>query len=887
MRHIAARWFTLIAVMFALSFVAGSAFAQDDDPPNRAARLSYASGSVSFEPAGTDDWVDAVINRPLTSGDKLWADQDGRAELRMDSYALRLGPQTGFSFLNLDDNVVQVRLTEGSLNIRVRRLDENQTLEIDTPNLAFNVLRPGSYRIDVNENGDATLVTVREGQGEVTGGGSAYPIRAGDSVNFSGVDQLNADVEGIGDGDDFDQWSNSRDQRWEHSTSARYVSDDAVGYEDLDENGQWDSDPEYGTVWYPRSVAADWAPYRYGHWVWVSPWGWTWVDDASWGFAPFHYGRWVVARGRWCWVPSPPRPAYVTREYVRPVYAPALVAWVGGPRFGVGVAVGGAAAGVAWFPLGPRDVYTPSYHVSQRYVERVNVSNTRIVNRTQVTNVYNTVYVNKTVNVTNITYQNQRANNSVTATSQASFTTAQPVGRNQVRVDARQMAAAPVTPLASVAPQQRSFAGAGGAAKAHPPANFASRNVVAKTAPPPAPVPVAQQMKAVQANGGRPVAAAQVRANQPEPARANVKVAAPAKVAALPPKGNSVNRPGQPVRPAQANQQNQPATAQPNANRPANVNPNPPNANANRPNPGQPNASSPNAGNPNQPNPGRPNPNAPNANANRPNPDQPNANPANANRPNTPSAENPNRPAPNQPNANPNAPNANRPNAENPNRPNPNPPAANPPNANRPNANPNTPSAENPNRPAPNQPNANPNAPNANRPNAANPNRPNPNPPAANAPNANRPNANPNTPNAENPNRPKPNRPPTATPNNPNANPPVDNRPATNDRPPAARQNTEPQTQQRQQQQERQNAEQQRAQQQQRLEQQRADVEKRQDVQRQQQQQQQKEAAKPQPKEQQPPREAAKPQPKEQQPPPKKDNKDNKEKDKKDRPPSR
>jgi hypothetical protein len=784
MRHIAARWFTLIAAMFALSFVAGSAFAQDDDPPNRAARLSYASGSVSFEPAGTDEWVDAIVNRPLTTGDKLWADQDGRVEVRIDSYALRLGPQTGFSFLNLDDNVVQVRLTEGSLNIRVRRFDENQTLEIDTPNLAFNVLRPGSYRIDVNENGDATLVTVRDGQGEVTGGGSAYPIRAGDSVNFSGVDELNADVEGIGGGDDFDQWSESRDHRWEHSTSAQYVSDDAVGYEDLDENGQWNSDPDYGTVWYPRNVAADWAPYRYGHWVWVSPWGWTWVDDASWGFAPFHYGRWVVARGRWGWVPSPPRPAYVTREYVRPVYAPALVAWVGG-----GAAVG---VGVAWFPLGPRDVYTPSYHVSERYVERVNVSNTRIVNRTQVTNVYNTVYVNKTVNVTNITYQNQRANNSVTATSQASFTTAQPVGRNQVRVDARQMAAAPVTPLASVAPQQRSFAGAGGAAKAHPPANFASRNVVAKTAPPPAPVPVAQQMKAVQANGGRPVAAAQVRANQPEPARANVKVAAPAKVAALPPKGNSVNRPGQPVRPAQANQQNQPATAQPNANRPANVNPN-----------------TPNAGNPNVPN------------------------------------------------------------------------------------------AENPNRPAPNQPNANPNAPNANRPNAENPNRPAPNPPAANPPNANRPNANPNTPNAGNPNRPNPNRPPTATPNNPNAS-----NPAPNERPPAARQNSEPQTQQRQQQQadelrqqqqqqqqqERQNAERQRTQQQQKPVQQRADDQKRQDVQRQQQQQ-QKEAAKPQPKEQQPPtRAAAKPQPKEQQQPPKKDNKDskdNKDKDKKDRPPSR
>ncbi len=826
MRHIAARWFTLLLTMFALSFLANTTLAaDDDDPPARAARLSYASGSVSFEPAGTDEWV-----------------EDGRVEVRIDSYALRLGPQTGFSFLNLDDNVVQVRLTEGSLNVRVRRLDENQTLEIDTPNLAFNILRVGSYRIDVNENGDATLVTVREGQGEVTGGGSAYPVHAGDSVNFSGVDQLSADVEGIGEGDDFDQWSNSRDQRWEHSSSARYVSDDAVGYEDLDENGQWDSDPEYGTVWYPRTVAADWAPYRYGHWVWVSPWGWTWVDDAAWGFAPFHYGRWVVARGRWCWVPSPPRPAYVTREYVRPVYAPALVAWVGG----------GVAVGVAWFPLGPRDVYAPSYHVSERYVERVNVSNTRIVNRTQITNVYNNVYVNKTtVNVTNITYQNQRANNAVTATSQASFTTAQPVGRNQVRVDARQVAAAPVSPTTVIAPQPRSFAGAAAPAKVRPPATLASRNVVAKTAPPPPPAPVAQQVKAVEANGGRPVAVTQIRANQPEAARENVRVAAPAKTAALPPKGNSVNRPGQPGRPAQnqsnarAAQPNQPANAQPNANRPANVNPNQPNAN--QPNANRPNSNAANAENPNRP---------PNANPNRPsNANQPNPNQPNANRPN-PNAENPNR-SPNANQPNPNQPNANRPN----------------PNAERP---------ENPNRP-PNANQPNPNQPNANRPNpnAENPNRsPNANQPNPNQPNANRPNPNAT---AENPNRANPNRPPNANPNadNPNANRPAENRPATNERPPAARPNAEPPAQQRQQQQEQQNVERQRAQQQQQPQQQKAEQQKRQDVQRQQpekqQQSPQKEVQRPQPKEQ----------PKEQQKPPaKKDDKDNKD-NRKDRPPSR
>lgn len=600
MKKNAITWPTLFAAICALFFLATPqpAAARDDDPPARAARLSYASGAVSFEPAGADDWVDAVVNRPMTTGDKLWTDRGARAEVRIDSYAVRLGPQTGFSFLNLDDNTVQIRLTEGSLNVRVRRLDEDQTVEVDTPNLAFNVLRPGSYRIDVNENGDTSVVSVRDGQGEVTGGGSAYPIHAGDTVTFSGTDQLSVDVESYAGDDDFDRWNAERDRRWNRSTAPRYVSDDVVGYEDLDDYGGWRPVPEYGTVWFPHTTVLGWAPYRYGHWVWISPWGWTWVDDAPWGFAPFHYGRWVVVGGVWGWVPCPPRPAIVTVGYVRPVYAPALVAWVGGPHFGVGVSVGGVAAGIAWFPLGPRDVYCPSYHVSPRYVERVNVSNTVIVNRTQVTNVYNNVYVNKTTNVTNITYQNQTVNNAVTATSQASFTSAQPVGRNQIRVDAREVAAAPVAPMTpTVAPQQRSFLGASAEARLRPPSNVIARPVVAKTPPPPAPIPAARQVQAVQANGGRPLAVSQIRQVQPENARPNVRVAPPAQQAMLPPQGQRTNnragQPGQPPvqtqqnqqsngRPATANQPNQQAL-QPNTNRPANANANNPNqGNANQ-----------------------------------------------------------------------------------------------------------------------------------------------------------------------------------------------------------------------------------------------------------------------------------------------------------------
>jgi hypothetical protein len=506
--------------------------------------------------------------------------------LNIGSAVIRLSSNTGFSFLNLDDRTTQIRITEGTLNIRVRRLDDDETFEIDTPNLAFTVLRTGSYRINVNEGGDTTIVEVRDGQGEVTGGGSAYTVHPREAGTFTGTDQIDADIQRLGDDeDDFDSWCYERDRHTDHSTSGRYVSSDVIGYDELDDYGGWRPVPEYGTVWFPHVTVVGWAPYRYGHWVWISPWGWTWVDDQPWGFAPFHYGRWVVVGGVWGWVPCPPRPvAVVGVAYVRPVYAPALVAWVGGPHFSVGVGIGGGGGvGVAWFPLGPRDVYCPSYHVSERYVQNVNISNTRVINQTNITNVYNNVYVNKTVNVTNVTYQNQGAPNAVTATSHQVFTSAQPVGRNMVRVDAREVASAPVAPLTpAVAPQQHSVMGAGTAVSARPPAASFGRAVVAKTAPPPPPVSFVRQQQTIQANGGRPPAVSQIRQVQTDNAqqsRTNIKMAPP--VLPGPARGMQGNRPGDkmPNVPANTpgNQGNPPA----NNNRPIN-NSTPPNV-GNRP----------------------------------------------------------------------------------------------------------------------------------------------------------------------------------------------------------------------------------------------------------------------------------------------------------------
>jgi hypothetical protein len=735
---------------------------QQDDPPSRVARLGYMEGSVSFQPAGEPDWVQAVANRPMTTGDKLWADKDSRAELQLGSAVIRLNANTGFSFLNLDDNTVQIQLTSGSVNLRVRRLDRNDVYEIDTPNLAFTLSQPGSYRVEASEDGTYSVVSIREGGGEATGNGQTYTLHAGQRGTFDGTDSLNAEVIDIGGRDQFDNWTNDRDRRYDGARSAQYVSHDVVGYEDLDDNGDWRDDSNYGHVWFPNRVAAGWAPYHEGHWDWIPPWGYTWVDDSSWGYAPFHYGRWVTVGGRWGWVAGP--------VAVRAVYAPALVVFIGGG--GVGVGFGG---NVGWFPLGPREVYVPSYHVSREYVNRVNISNTT-VNNVQITNVYNTTIINKNTNITNVTYANRNVQGAVTAVPQRAFASAQPVGRAAVTMNERQIAGASLSARVAVAPTRESVLGAKFATAnrvSAPPAAVMNRQVIAKRTPPPPPVPFAKQQQALEAHPGQPLARSEVRNLRPAAAEAPhpmVKQAPPGKPATAnigrpgnqPGNQPNAGRPGQPVAPSANQPGNRPGNQQAPNERPGAVVPaqpnRPPAAQPNQPTPPQPNnrpgTNRPPAAEPSQP--------APN---NRPDTNRAVTPPTN-NRPNQPNSQ----PAPNRPT---------QPPVKNDRLPTDRPPAAQP------------------NQPTPSQPN---NRPGTNRPPAAEPSQPAPN----NRPDTNRAvtpptNNRPNQPNNQPaPNRPDPNRdqpaprpaPPPPSERLPQRTPPAETRPA----PPPQRQQPKAQT---------------------------------------------------------------------------------------------
>ena len=252
----------------------------------------------------------------------------------------------------------------GSVALRVRSREVATEIELVTAEARLLPQRAGLYRVDRDD--DTTLAGSWRGELRV-GDAEGLPVGAGQRVELvrdgrSSTGALRRTWSAM-PRDGFAEWVNGEDQREERFAATRFVSPEMTGAEELDRHGRWEQHPEFGALWVPTTVVAEWAPYRYGRWAWVSPWGWTWVDDAPWGFAPFHYGRWVSWQGRWGWVPG----AYVQR----PVYAPALVAWVGsGGGFGVTVRIGGPTVG--WVPLAPREVYRPQYRSSPVYVERVN-----------------------------------------------------------------------------------------------------------------------------------------------------------------------------------------------------------------------------------------------------------------------------------------------------------------------------------------------------------------------------------------------------------------------------------------------------------------------------------------------------------------------------------
>jgi hypothetical protein len=491
---------------------------EQGDPPNRVVRLNYAQGPVSRQPAGLDDWAPASVNLPLATGDSLWVGPGAVAELHAGATDLRLAQGTGLDVLRLDSRALQLGLPRGTMELRLLPGRDMDSVEVDTPTGAVLLDHPGTYRVDVDPGAAADQVTVRSGQAEVTAAGTTVPVNPGNTLDLSGGDQPSYDVGEARTPDPFDQWCAVRERREDASESAVYVGRDMTGYEDLDGHGEWKMDKTYGTVWAPR-VAADWAPYRDGRWAWSEPYGWTWVDAAPWGFAPSHYGRWAQTDHAWVWVPHAEG-----MRMTKPVYAPALVAFVGGPGLH-GAAPAGA--GVAWFPLGPREPYLPAYAASRAYVQALNAGS-----------------LAPGVSPFNASagHVNQGA---VTLVPQSVFLGSGPVAAAALAVHGPAMAQGlRLGSAPALVPRRESVLAAlpGSAPASRPPVAFQARPLMVRDRLPLAAVPFEARQQALAAGHGRPLAAPAVNGlRQRDPAAR----AFPARLATVPGSGGNM-RPARP-----------------------------------------------------------------------------------------------------------------------------------------------------------------------------------------------------------------------------------------------------------------------------------------------------------------------------------------------------
>lgn len=408
--RLAAKAVTCLALL--VMVLAGNLARAQDDPPGRVGRVADLNGEVLWWDGEAGQWTPAQRNRPLTQGDRLSTAADGRAEVRIGSTVLRLSNDTELEVLRLDDERMAFQLHSGNLALRVRSREVADEIELVTDEARLLPQRAGLYRLDRLD--DTTWAGAWRGslrvvdeRGQLIGERQRLQLELNQRGSHSELQQTWSAMPDDG----FTAWVMAEDNREERFASSTYVSPEMTGAEDLDRYGRWEQHPEFGAVWLPQDVREDWAPYRYGHWASVAPWGWTWIDDAPWGFAPFHYGRWVSWHGRWGWVPG----AYVAR----PVYAPALVAWVGGGGLGVSVRIGGPTVG--WVPLAPREVYRPHYRTSPVYLDRVNPTPS-----------YRWRHPPSQVPTGPVMYGNQGVPNGVTVVPRDVLTRHQPVARGRV-----------------------------------------------------------------------------------------------------------------------------------------------------------------------------------------------------------------------------------------------------------------------------------------------------------------------------------------------------------------------------------------------------------------------------------------------------------------------
>jgi hypothetical protein len=555
---------TIAAGVIGAAIVWSSAMAQGE-PPARVGRLAFTDGTVSFHDDEQSGWTPAVINTPLTTGDGIWTEPNARSEISLAGTRIRMEGATQLDMLALDDTQTRLQLAQGRIDVKSHAMDANQPYEIVTPRGTVMLLQQGDYYVEAGSTEDPTRLGVRSGAAQIQAlNGQVLAVRANEVAEVTG-DGTSPQLRTIKTAPPPApaHWA-SRDRQVVYD-APQYLSSGVTGYEDLNAYGDWINDGGYGRVWVPRSVPSGWAPYRTGHWAYVQPWGWTWIDEQPWGFAPYHYGRWANRNNRWIWVPP--------QRDVRPVYAPALVAFVGGTELAVTLG-NQSAAPVGWFPLGPREVYVPSYTADRDYYRRLNrsarVEDRILEERWQRAQRREAFMANREQAMINQRF--------ATVVPTSTFVRSHPVMRSALQVQPQAIAAAPVAPVAAPPAPTASVASAIAAPSANAPQPKAATAPAQQATPADSNLPVAKTAIADMPTLAKPAAteksvapgpklvATQPKAATDDKARQAAPTLAPRQGAAPPELKGAVTpapaqpaKPGEPPKPQQAAPQPQAA----------------------------------------------------------------------------------------------------------------------------------------------------------------------------------------------------------------------------------------------------------------------------------------------------------------------------------------
>jgi hypothetical protein len=338
---------------------------EDDDPDEvkaRVARISVVSGDARIKRSDSDEWESVTLNLPVVEGDEIVTEGGARVELQLaKDQHLRLAENSSLKLITFSDDGVALSLSSGTMHIRLRAFTKDKFFEIDAPKSTVAIQSSGSYRIDAGAVGASEIkITAFTGEARIYTETSGFTLKNGRRARLF-IDGPTQGEWETGDAvaamDGFDRWAADRDEAIALRLGAayydKYYDDDIYGADDLNDNGQWIYTRDYGYVWRPYASAtqsyADWSPYRYGHWRWMPPFGWTWVNDEPWGWATYHHGRWFYYNGSWHWSPY---------GYYRPSgswWRPALVA------------INIIRNNICWYPLGYNQV---TININRHYNRR-------------------------------------------------------------------------------------------------------------------------------------------------------------------------------------------------------------------------------------------------------------------------------------------------------------------------------------------------------------------------------------------------------------------------------------------------------------------------------------------------------------------------------------